>query len=378
MKVLIVKSHYVRAGGPETLLASILQQWDRDNFEYVLLALSNDSRCPLSFTPDQSFEKYPEKFQVVTWNGLISLPRAILHLSKMIKASQPQVIYTHDMRANLVAFFVSLFSPIPWVAHVHGWLGKTAIWKTRIYEWIDQKVIHRAKKVLVGSEYLKNKMLDQHGITRVQVVPNSVNLNAYRDNIDVSSLRGSLFPGFSGLVVGAVCRLHRGKGVHTLIQAFARVAKVVPDIRCLIVGEGPEKDRLQQLIRDLEIEDKIVLVGYVEEVLPYLRSINIYILASFQESLPVSLLEALAFGIPAIGTDVGDVGRVLEFGKEHLLVPPGDVDRLSQAMTHLCQNSELRESLGKKGSEVIKLNYSLPVVTKQIQSILKEVGSAKV
>ena len=377
MKVLIVKSHYVRAGGPETLLASILQQWDRDNFEYILLALSNDSRCPLSFTPDQAFKKFPEKYRVITWNGLVSLPRAILQLAKLVKTTQPQVIYTHDMRANLVAFFVSLFSPVPWVAHVHGWLGKTAILKTRIYEWIDQKVIHRAEKVLVGSEYLKAKMLGQHGISRVEVAPNSVDLNAYHDTIDVSALRESLFPGFNGLVVGAVCRLHRGKGVHTLIEAFARVAKIVPDIRCLVVGEGPEKDSLLQLVRDLEIEDRVVFTGYVKDVLPYLRLIQLYILASFQESLPVSLLEALAFGIPAIGTDVGDVGRVLDFGKEHLLVPPRDVDRLSQAMTHLCQNSELRKSLGKKGSEVIKSNYSLPVVIKQIQSILKEVGSAK-
>jgi len=377
VKVLVVKSNYGKIGGPETLLASIQNRMDRDEFECTLLALSHDAQKPLPFLDAQSFEKQPEKFQLILWKGLTSLPRGILQLLKLIKNTKPDVIYTHDMRANMVAFLASFFTPILWVAHVHGWLGKTAILKTRIFEWIDQRLVRRAQRVLVGSEYLKKQMRELHGISRVEVVPNFLDWEAFQKTPPLDIHRKPLFPDFDGLVIGTASRLHPGKGIHVLIQAFARLVKIIPDVRCLIVGEGPEKARLQQLARDLGIEDRVVFTGYVEEVLPYLRSVQIYVLASLQESLPVSLLEALALGKPAIGTDVGDVGRVLDFGKEHLLVPPGDVDRLYHALVHLCQNPLLQKSLGEKGSEAVKQNYSLSVAIDKIQSVIREVGNQK-
>ena len=372
MKTLIVKSHYGRTGGPETLLAAMLKQWDRENFDYMLVALSHDTHQPLPFVEGESFEKYPEKFHRIPWNGLKSLPTASWLLFKLARKTRPRAIYTHDMRANLVAFFVSLFSSTPWIAHVHGWLGKTAIWKTQVYEWIDQKIIHRAKKVLVGSEYLKDRMLKVHRIKQVEVIPNSLDMELYPK--EAEPLRESLFPGFEGIVIGTVCRLHPGKGVHILIEAFAKLIQTYPEARCLVVGEGPEKPRLQQMARELGVEDRVVITGYVDAILPYLRSMDIYVLASLQESLPLSVLEALALEIPAVGTDVGDVGRVLDFGKEHLLAPPGDSEKLYNLLIPLAQNQELRHSLGKKGKQVVETGYSIPVAMEMTEKILEETG----
>ena len=378
MKVLVVKSHYGKIGGPETLLASIQDRMDRDEFDCITLALSHDDQQPLPFLEGRLFEEQPEKFQMISWGGLASLPWGILQFLKILRKTKPQVIYTHDMRANMVAFCASFFTPIPWIAHVHGWLGKTAILKTRVFEWIDQKLVRRAQRVLVGSEYLKKQMRELHNISRVEVVPNFLDWDAIQKSSSLDASKEPLFPNFQGLVIGTASRLHPGKGIHTLIEAFAHLTKTIPDVRCLIVGEGLEKARLQQLARDFGIEDRILFTGYVEEVLPYLRAIDIYVLASFQESLPVSLLEAMALEKPAIGTDVGDVGRVLDFGKEHLLVPPRDVDRLYQALVHLCENPQLRGSLAKAGSEVVKQNYSLSMAVEKIQSTLREVESLKV
>ncbi len=375
MRVLVVKSNYARIGGPETLLASILNRVDPNELDLTFLALSHDAQKPLPFLDSQSFEEQPEKFQLILWKGLTSLPRGIFLFLKVVKKSRPQVIYTHDMRANMVAFFASFFTSIPWVAHVHGWLGKTAILKTRIFEWIDQKLVRRAQRVLVGSEYLKTQMREIYGLSQVDVVPNFVDWDAIQKISTPDIHEKSPFPGFRGLVIGTASRLHPGKGIDTLIQAFARLTQTIPDVRCLVVGEGSEKARLQQLARDLKIEDRVVLTGYVEDVFTYLQSFHIYVLASLQESLPVSLLEALALGKPAVGTDVGDVGRVLDFGKKHLLVPPGDTDQLCQALIRLCQSPELRESLGREGSEVIKRNYSISAAIEKIKLVLGKIGN---
>jgi glycosyltransferase involved in cell wall biosynthesis len=372
VKTLIVKSNYGRTGGPETLLAAMLKQWDRDQFDYMLVALSHDTRQPLPFVDGESFEKYPEKFHRIPWNGLKSLPAAVWLLFNLVRKVRPKAVYTHDMRANLVAFFVSWLSSVPWIAHVHGWLGKTAIWKTQVYEWIDQKIIHRAKKVLVGSEYLKDRMLQVHRVKQVQVIPNSLDMDLYPR--EAESLRESLFPDFEGIVIGTVCRLHPGKGVHILIEAFANLIQTYPEARCLVVGEGPEKPRLQQMARELGVEDRVVITGYVDAILPYLRSMDIYVLASLQESLPLSVLEALALEIPAVGTRVGDVGRVLDFGKEHLLVPPGNPVELCEILIPLAQNPELRHSLGEKGKEVVETGYSIPVAIEMTEKVLEENG----
>lgn len=375
MNVVVVKSNYQKAGGAETLLASFLKGADARRFQTTVVALTHDLDRPLPFLHPAEFGNNPEKWVAIPWTGINSLPNAVKVARNLIRKINADVIYTHDMRANLLAYGLTRFVKIPWAPHVHGWLGKTAAGKTRFYEWVDRRLIAGADRVIVGSEALLEKIQRNPGVKNVRLIPNSIDVSRFKgsDGWD-DSLRETLFPGFRGVVIGTVGRLHRGKGLHILLTAFARIHQKRRDIRCVILGEGPEEMALKRLARDLGVENSVVFAGYVEDMTPYLHLTDIFTLCSFAESLPLALLEALCLKKPAVATDVGDVGRVLSFGKESLLVKPGDVDALCAALERLIENPRLRDEYGCLGKKTVEARYSMDTAVKKIEEVLAEVG----
>lgn len=370
IKVLVFKSDYGKTGGAETLLSSILRYMDSKRFRITLIIITNNPDYSLPFLNEEINNASIDKL-IVPWQSLISAVKAIKRLRGLLSESEADIIYTHDMRSNLVAFFLSHICKIPWVAHVHGRLGKTASWKISIYEKIDQILIFRADTVIVGSENLKKRMGNLSRHTAVEIIPNSIDtdwLRNYRG--DASRLRASLFPNFEGHIIGSISRLHRGKGIHILLQAFSRLKKEIPDIRCIIVGEGPQEKELKELVEKTGIVESVVFTGYCEDIVQYLSIMDIFVVCSFTESLPISMLEAMAMGKPVIATDVGDIGHVLDYARSWLIVKPADIEGLMRALKNLLNDPASRMRLGLEGKDKVKSRYSTAVNVKNIENIL--------
>ncbi len=373
MKVVFVKSHYIKAGGIETLLRLVFSRIDKSRFEIETFAISHVPIDELTFIDPEEVRRNPASLQVIPWSGLKSLPKVVRIARKMVEQSRPDVIYTHDMRANLVFFCVSFFNKTPWVSHVHGWLGKSAGFRNCFFEWIDQKLIKRASLVAVGSNTLRKRILTTCGVKDVRLITNSIDTKFFTDTCDWDrNLRAKLFPDFDGVIIGSFGRLHLGKGNHVLVAAMGQLLKKYPNIRCIILGEGPEEDSLKQQARDLGVEANILFPGFVDEPRSYLNMLDIVVTCSLAESLPLALLESICLGKPAVATDVGDLSRVLDFGKEDLIVPPGDVGSLCQALDKLIAQPELRERYGKLCQEKVQTEYSIDAAVSQMQDMLQE------
>lgn len=158
-------------------------------------------------------------------------------------------------------------------------------------------------------------------------------------------------PGLAGtspMVVGAVGRLEPQKGFQYLLEAFERVAPEFPDARLLVVGQGSLREvlwkRAQQSPR---LRDRVVLPGEVPGAEAWMRHFTVYCLPSLAEALPLSLLEAMAWGCPIVATAVGGVPEALGYGQAGLLVPPRDVQALAAALRRLLADAALRERLGR-------------------------------
>src|SRR5437868_2038891 len=165
--ILLLKSDYERIGGPESLLRSLAITIDRDRFDPVLAILRRPNQEPLS--------TYPDCLRQVElqWRGLGSLLATAKHAARIARETNAKVVHSHDMRANAVAATMRLFHDVPWIAHIHGWLGPTHRGRWRIYEAIDRRIVHRAERILVGSGAAREEVR-AHGARQVDVVSNAV------------------------------------------------------------------------------------------------------------------------------------------------------------------------------------------------------------
>ncbi|WP_322507109.1 glycosyltransferase family 4 protein [Anaerolinea sp.] len=171
----------------------------------------------------------------------------------------------------------------------------------------------------------------------------------------------------------AVGSLYPVKGFHLLLHAFAKASSNLPDMRLVIVGDGPQKIHLQYLIRRLKLEDKVVLTGHLPFELVKEHMIKSTILVhpslGLGDAVPTVIKEALALGLPVIGSDIAGIPELLDRGRCGVLVPSGDVQKLSRAIVELMANDTKRKLLANAGREWAQQRFD---VKKNI-SILSDV-----
>ena len=159
-----------------------------------------------------------------------------------------------------------------------------------------------------------------------------------------------------------VARLNAAKGLHVLLHAFARLARMtsLPPLRLTLVGDGEEKASLEALARDLRIAEHVDFAGAKnqDEVLAYYRQADVFCLPSFAEGVPVVLMEAMAMEIPCIASRITGIPELIDDGVDGLLVTAADVDSLVDGLQRLLASPDLRQRLGSAAREKVLARYN--------------------
>lgn len=176
-------------------------------------------------------------------------------------------------------------------------------------------------------------------------------------------------PPFRLITVG---RLIEVKGIQDLLRALSILADNI-EVVCLIIGDGPYRGSLEKMVADYSLKETVVFKGNVspEQVVNFLREAHIYVLPSYSEGLPQSLLEAMACGLPCIGTDIG---LPIEYGKTGLLVPPADPKAMADAILCLSSAPSLMATLGRNAREYAVSNHSSREWAEKIYQICKSLN----
>ena len=204
--------------------------------------------------------------------------------------------------------------------------------------------IREAEFTLVNAEWLRNQVRDDHPWLRpseVLIAPPGVDVQAW--------VPRERTPNDASFQVVSVARVHHGKGHDVAIRSVARLREMGRDVRLRIVGGGPEGATLQSLVEQLGLDSAVEFTGSVSEdqVMAFLRTADAFVLASRMEALGVVYMEAMALGLPTIGTDVGGVSEVITHEHDGLLVPPDDPEALAAAIARLIEDAELRDRLAR-------------------------------
>jgi glycosyltransferase involved in cell wall biosynthesis len=170
-------------------------------------------------------------------------------------------------------------------------------------------------------------------------------------------------------VIVCVARLDMNKGIQVLLEAVKQIVKEFPTCKCWIVGEGPARKILVQRRAELDLSEVALFVGHQADIRPYLEAADIFVLPSFKEGLPLSLVEAMAYGLPAVVTDVGGNAEVVVPGHNGFVVEPGSIEQLTDAIKRLLANGEERRKMGENGRRTAK-QFDVDLLMSQLQEVL--------
>jgi glycosyltransferase involved in cell wall biosynthesis len=161
-----------------------------------------------------------------------------------------------------------------------------------------------------------------------------------------------------GPLIGTVGRISKEKGHKYFLEASKIVLKDFPDAKFLIVGEGEIRNELERFAEEIGIADSVLFTGYYKNLSEVLAAIDLFVIPSLTESLPLVVLEAMAAGKPVISTDVGGIPEVVIHGKTGLLVGPKRSEEMANSIVLLLKNSDVMFNLAKNGKQLVYDEFS--------------------
>lgn len=283
------------------------------------------------------------------WDG-----QTVRRIREKIGSLEIDLVHTHGYKPDIYGFLGTRNLGRPLVATCHLWTHDTAA--VRMYEFVDAMFLRKFDAVVAVSETIAERLL-RAGIrpAKVRVIDNGIDLVSFSRT---SGTREEETRRGSSLVVGTVGRLVPQKGLEYFLCAAREVLADFPNVIFRVFGGGLDREKLEQRARALGIQEKVVFAGHCADMPGAYASMDVFVLASVDEGMPMAVLEALASRRAVVATSVGAVPRIVLPGETGLLVPPKDVPALKNAILKLLNDPALRTRLGNAGEALIQRNHS--------------------
>ena len=327
----------------------------------------------------------------------------VLLLEKCIKANIPVFTVDYPVNSNRKLYEVSdklaLFVKENKIQVIHSntnydrTAGAFAAWRAKCASVTTVHSYHSIQYNL--THYIRNKYLIDHFIADGEKIKllliskdripknkiSSVNIGIDENEIKRDEkLRIALREKYSiptdAIVIGNVGRLVEFKGQEYLIRAFAEALKVMPQIYLVITGDGKLKNYLMELTEKLEVKQKVIFTGFYENLSEIYSAFDIYAHTSVEgggELFPISIINALAQGLPVIATDIGDVGSMITNGKNGYLVKDKDVSAVKEKIIKLAEDKETAVEFGQNSRKLFESKYTIDNMTASVYTVYKAV-----
>jgi glycosyltransferase involved in cell wall biosynthesis len=327
--------------GAETVATRIALGLDHDRFESIICSTRASLPTHVSAARSGGVEVLElnrrSRLDFWRWRPLLEL----------LRSGRVDVVHAHKFGSNLWLSLLTRLFPVPvFLAHEHTWS-----YEGLLRRWADRVLIaRRASAVVAVSPSDRNRMIELERIPpqKVVFIPNGIPDPPPGDG---QRIRRELDIPASAPVVGTICGLRPQKELDTALRAVARLAPQRPDLRFLVVGDGPERDRLERIASG--VGAPAVFLGHRPnaEVPDLLAAMDVVVLSSRFEGMPLAVLEWMAAGKAIVASRVGGVPAILEEGREAMLVPPRDYVAFSDAIARLLDDPTERQRLGQAAQQ---------------------------
>ena len=302
-------------------------------------------------------------------------------IAKELRQDQPDVLHTHNHLVHHYGVAAALLARIPVVVNtrhraehsiVDGPDGprlvvgapdkKSDLIFRATMPWVDS--------VVMISEATRQFFINHRGIpeAKTRAILNGAHLESF---LNVPAHPGSIAP---RIRYGIAARMVAAKDHFTLLRAFAQVVTEIPQAELYIAGDGPLRERLEALTLALKLSGSVTFLGALPNTSKFLSELDVFVLSSLSEGLPLALLEAMAAGLPVVATRAGGTGEAAIDGKNAYLASPGDANGLAQAMIRMARVTNLAE-MGAIGQQMVRDDFRIEQTWKKYHELFLSLGT---
>lgn len=337
-----------KGGGIFNVVTSLITNFDPNVVEASILLLSPN---PILKKNCQRFKCHliRKRFR----GSLLVVLRIIVYCVK----HNIDILHTHSIASNfygrLAGFFLNRTAVI---TTVHAWTHdelRGALGDTRLSVWVERTDLwmsRLSKRLIAVSHALKESLISRKiPKDKIHVISHGIkvkDLHVEEQEIHAKRRALRLLPEYK--IIGIVGRLTPVKNHELFLRAAKLVSNRNNNCRFLVVGDGPLRQHLESLARNLSIADRVIFTGWVDRIAPLLHLMDILVMSSRSEGFGYVLLEGMACGKPIISTNVSEIPRIIIHGKTGLLTPPGNHQALAKSIELLVRNKKLREEMGRR------------------------------
>jgi glycosyltransferase involved in cell wall biosynthesis len=340
-------------GGPERQLLGLASALP-DECRTVFLSFAEGGRCQalLDEARRQGFEAVALQSNAPRWF------RAAAEIADHVRRVEADVLCCNGYKPDIIGWLAARRAGVPVVSISHGWTGATL--KVRLNEALDRLVLQWMDATVCVSEAQADRVRSA-GISpaKIAVIRNAVQVEAFAQ--PDPKYRAEMHGWFArrpAWIVGAAGRLSPEKGLEQFVEAAALVRDALPGAGFVLFGDGPRRAAIERGIVARGLEGYFVLAGFRTDVQAFLPWLDVAVLSSHVEGLPVFVLEAMAAGVPVVATAVGGTPEAVVEGVTGHLVPPGDPPRLAECVRGLLGDEARRRSFGERGRQRVAEQFT--------------------
>jgi glycosyltransferase involved in cell wall biosynthesis len=302
--------------------------------------------------------------QVHAVSGHKADPRLLFRLIRVIRDEGYNVLDSQNIQSKFWANLAALLTGTALVSTLNSWYAhehSTTLLKGRLYTSLELSTNQSLDLYITVSEK-DQQMLLQSGIpdSAIELIYNTIDLDISAIPGDRDWLKEEFDLPSPSVVCTGIGRLVPQKGFDILIEAFAKIASQVPDLYCLIIGEGDDKEKLSAQIRAAGLETRLRLIGYQDrqKAMSILKSSDIFVMPSRYEGTPIALLEAAALARPILAACAGGIPELVTHEQHAHLVPTHDPGALVQGFLKLVRDREYAERLGQNAQQRVRERFN--------------------
>lgn len=363
-------------GGAETHMVSLLLQFKSLGHK-VTLATNRGKYLDYGAQElNSKIYKLPFILDIMgNLRGLIKtfflLPFAVvfyLDLLLKLKKSGTDLILLSSFTEKLLVTLLSVFVGIPVFWIEYGPLEIVFRRNFHIPKFSYIAVSRLARKIIVPSMNTYKSLVKDARVStsRIEIIPCGVVIRKVNKSKPLH-LRNKI-------VIGSVSRLTREKGQDLLIKSFPHVLKRIPNAQLVLVGDGPDKEYYEKLVRDLTLSKNISFEGFVEDVSKYYEMFDVFVFPTVWdlEGFGLVIVEAMSYSIPVIGSSQGPVPEIIDDNRTGIIVDPRNKEELANAIIKLVLDKSLNEKMGDNGYKKVAATYDLSKIAKKILGVIAD------
>jgi len=354
-------------GGTEQALLNLLSGLDRRQWRPIVFHHDEPGLAPLL----EGARTLDVKLRAVPRQDKMGRAAATVTLFRELRAERPTIFHAHlnwqsgcrlgvvvaaAARVPVRVATVQLFVDLPRSLSLY-------VWRRIVTAGVD-------RYIAVSREL--GKRLETSGVpgNKIQVVHNGIPSERYARPAPPQELRRRLAGDMCRKIVFTAARLHAQKGHHVLLQA----ATLVPNAVFVLAGDGPDRDELERQARRLGLGDRVLFLGYRQDIADLLATCDVFVLPSLYEGLPLSILEAMAAGRPVICSAIGGSNEAVSNGDTGLLVQPENPTELASAINMMLSNPDLGQRLAGAAKTRVMKEFSATRMAESNMQIYEELS----